>query len=215
MTTRIVVADDQASVREGFRHILEAAADLEVVAEAADGPGALETVRELRPDVLLADIRMPGMDGLELTRRLVGVAPEVKVVVVTTFDLDEYVHTALRYGACGFLLKRSGPALLAEAVRSAVAGDALISPEITMRLLRRYAEPRRRPYGPVEPLTAREKEIASLVAEGLTNADICAELFISLGTVKSHLSNLQRKLRVRNRVEIAAWAWEAGLRPGP
>ncbi|MFE3901352.1 response regulator [Streptomyces sp. NPDC059153] len=215
MKTRIVVADDQASVREGFRHILEAEADLEVVAEAADGPGALETVRELRPDVLLADIRMPGMDGLELTRRLVGVAPEVKVVVVTTFDLDEYVHTALRYGACGFLLKRSGPALLAEAVRSAVAGDALISPEITMRLLRRYTEPRRRPSEPVEPLTAREEEIATLVAEGLTNADICAELFISLGTVKSHLSNLQRKLRVRNRVGIAAWAWEAGLRPGP
>ncbi|MFE4800142.1 response regulator [Streptomyces sp. NPDC056708] len=215
MKTRIVVADDQASVREGFRHILEAEADLEVVAEAADGPSALETVRELRPDVLLADIRMPGMDGLELTRRLVGVAPEVKVVVVTTFDLDEYVHTALRYGACGFLLKRSGPALLAEAVRSAVAGDALISPEITMRLLRRYTEPRRRPSEPVEPLTAREEEIATLVAEGLTNADICAELFISLGTVKSHLGNLQRKLRVRNRVGIAAWAWEAGLRPGP
>ncbi|MFJ7496322.1 response regulator [Streptomyces sp. NPDC097727] len=215
MKTRIVVADDQASVREGFRHILEAEADLEVVAEAADGPSALETVRELRPDVLLADIRMPGMDGLELTRRLVGVAPEVKVVVVTTFDLDAYVHTALRYGACGFLLKRSGPALLAEAVRSAVAGDALISPEITMRLLRRYTEPLRRPSEPVEPLTAREEEIATLVAEGLTNADICAELFISLGTVKSHLSNLQGKLRVRNRVGIAAWAWETGLRPGP
>ncbi|MGW3038941.1 response regulator [Kitasatospora sp. NPDC001159] len=211
MKTRVVIADDQASVRQGFRHILAAQPDIEVVAEAADGLAALETVRTLRPDVLLVDIRMPELDGLEVTRRLGGIAPEVKVVVVTTFDLDEYVHTALGNGACGFLLKHSGPALLAEAIRSAAVGDSLISPQITTRLLQHFKGPRRVDRSPVEPLTAREEEIAVLVAEGLTNADIGAELFISLSTVKTHLTNLQRKLKARNRVGIATWAWESGL----
>ncbi|MFB7124026.1 MULTISPECIES: response regulator transcription factor [Streptomycetaceae] len=211
MKTRVVIADDQASVRQGFRHILAAQPDMEVVAEAADGLEALEAVRTLRPDVLLVDIRMPELDGLEVTRRLAGITPEVKVVVVTTFDLDEYVHTALRNGACGFLLKHSGPALLAEAIRSAVVGDSLISPQITTRLLHRFTGPRRVDRSPVEPLTSREEEIAVLVAEGLTNSDIGAELFISLSTVKTHLANLQRKLKARNRVGIATWAWESGL----
>nr|BFD93027.1 response regulator transcription factor [Kitasatospora sp. Xyl93] len=206
-----MIADDQANVRQGFRHILAAQPDIEVVAEAADGLEALEAVRALRPDVLLVDIRMPELDGLEVTRRLAGITPEVKVVVVTTFDLDEYVHTALRNGACGFLLKHSGPALLAEAIRSAVAGDSLISPQITSRLLRHFTGPRRVDRSPVEPLTSREEEIAVLVAEGLTNSDIGAELFISLSTVKTHLANLQRKLKARNRVGIATWAWESGL----
>lgn len=211
MPTRIVIADDQASVCEGFRHILEAQPDMMVVAEAADGLSALESVRELQPDVLLADIRMPVLDGIELTRRLADIAPSVRVVVITTFDLDEYVHAALRAGACGFLLKRSGPALLVEAVKAAMAGDSLISPQVTTRLLRHLVRTEKNARLPVEPLTAREEEIAGLVAEGMTNSDIGAELFISPGTVKTHLANLQRKLEVRNRVGIASWAWESGL----
>ncbi|MFI2610243.1 response regulator [Kitasatospora sp. NPDC018619] len=211
MKTRVVIADDQAGVRQGFRHILSAQPDMEVVAEAANGLAALETVRALQPDVLLVDIRMPELDGLEVTRRLAETAPEVKVVVVTTFDLDEYVHAALRNGASGFLLKQAGPTLLTEAVRSAVVGDSLISPRITTRLLHHFTGRGRADRALAEPLTSREKEVAVLVAEGLTNADIGAELFISPSTVKSHLGNLQRKLRARNRVGIAAWAWESGL----
>ncbi|MEU7315506.1 response regulator transcription factor [Streptomyces sp. NPDC007083] len=213
---RIVLADDQVSVRNGFRLILDAQPDMTVVAEAADGTTALAAARRLRPDVVLADIRMPQLDGLELTRLLTGpqADPAIRVVVVTTFDLDTYVHTALRAGASGFLLKRSGPALLVEAVRAARSGDALISPQITARMLHRLAPPdttTQRPLG--EPLTPREEEVATLIAAGLSNTDIGEELFISLPTVKSHVANLQRKLAVRNRVGIAAWAWETGLAP--
>jgi DNA-binding NarL/FixJ family response regulator len=155
MTTRILLADDQEDVRIGFRLILDAQPDMTVVGEAADGTRAVELARHLRPDVVLADVRMPGLDGLEVTRRL---AAETRVIVVTTFDLDEYVHTALRAGACGFLLKRSGPALLVEAVRAAMAGDTLISPQVTVRLLQGLT---RRPPPPLDdPLTARELEIA-------------------------------------------------------
>jgi len=214
MTTRIVLADDQASIRMGFRRILDSQPDMRVVAEAENGVAALEVARKLTPDVLLADIRMPEMDGLELTRRIGRSVPSVRVVVVTTFELDEYVHTALREGACGFLLKRSRSAVLVEAVRAAAAGDAMISPEITARLLGRFRHPRLTARRPEETLTAREQEVAELVAEGLTNADIGAELFISPGTVKTHLMHLQKKLKVRNRVGIAAWVWESGLTPG-
>ncbi|AQZ61408.1 DNA-binding response regulator, LuxR family [[Actinomadura] parvosata subsp. kistnae] len=205
MTTRILLADDQDDVRIGFRLILDAQPDMTVVGEAADGARAVELARHLRPDVVLADVRMPGLDGLEVTRRL---AAETRVIVVTTFDLDEYVHTALREGACGFLLKRSGPALLVEAVRAAMAGDTLISPQVTVRLLRGLT---RRPPPPLEdPLTARELEIARLVARGHTNARIAAELTISAGTVKTHIAHIQRKVGAANRVGIAAWAWSTG-----
>ncbi|MFJ7593056.1 response regulator [Streptomyces sp. NPDC097617] len=208
MTTRILIADDQKDIRSGFRLILDSQPDMTVVGEAADGESAVALARELRPDVVLADIRMPRLDGLEVTRLL---SPQTRVVVVTTFDLDEYVHTALRNGACGFLLKRSGPALLIEGVRAAMAGDTLISPQITVRLLSRLTQ-----EGPVappaaHPLTEREVEIVQRVARGLTNAEIGAELFISAGTAKTHIANVQAKLGARNRVGIAAWAWEHGI----
>jgi DNA-binding NarL/FixJ family response regulator len=212
VTTRVLIADDQEMVRRGLRSILESQPDIEVIAEAADGAEAVDLARRLRPDVALVDIRMPLMDGLEVTRRLSGpgVADPVRVVVVTTFDLDEYVYPALRNGASGFLLKRSGPALLIEAVRAAVNGDSLISPSITVRLLKHVTHPPPKPRQPVEPLSDREIEIASHVAAGKTNADIGSELFISAGTVKTHVANIQRKLGVRNRVGIAVWAYEMG-----
>ncbi|MFG2914945.1 response regulator [Kitasatospora sp. NPDC048298] len=220
---RTLIADDQEAVRRGVRRILTAQPDIEVVGEAADGLAALELAAELRPDVALVDIRMPRMDGLELTRRLAGpgVAEPVRVVVLTTFDLDEYVYPALRHGASGFLLKRSGPSLLAEAVRAAADGESLISPSVTVRLLRHVTVPRRqdrrpdrrpdrRQAAPVVSLTEREVEIAGHVAAGRTNADIAAELFISPGTVKTHVASIQRKLGVANRVGIAVHAWEMG-----
>ncbi|MFE1772794.1 response regulator [Streptomyces sp. NPDC059008] len=206
-TTRILIADDQEDIRNGFRLVLDSQPDMTVVGEAADGATAVGLARTLRPDVVLADIRMPRLDGLEVTRQL---AADTRVVVVTTFDLDDYVHTALRHGACGFLLKRSGPTLLIEAVRAAMAGDTLISPQITVRLLRHLTPPAAAAPAP-DPLTTREREIARLVAQGLTNAEIAARLVVTAGTVKSHLANIQGKLDVRNRVGIAAWAWASGL----
>ncbi|MFI1187507.1 response regulator [Streptomyces californicus] len=209
--TRILIADDQKDVRDGFRLILGSQPDMTVVGEAADGLAAVDLARTLRPDLVLADIRMPGVDGLEVTRRLAGpgVSEPMRVLVVTTFDHDDHVRTALRDGACGFLLKRSGPGLLIEGVRAAMAGDVLISPQITVRLLRNLAPAAAPPAPPPpSPLTAREREIARLVAEGLTNAEIGEKLFITAGTAKTHIANMQAKLKVRNRVGIAAWSWE-------
>jgi DNA-binding NarL/FixJ family response regulator len=208
---RVLIADDQAMVRTGFGMIIGAQPDMEVVGEAADGVEAVAQVRKLRPDVALLDIRMPKMDGLEALRLLAGpgVPDPVKVVVVTTFDLDEYVHQALRNGAAGFLLKDSGPALLVEAVRAAVSGDALISPSITVRLLEHLSAPV--PAGDDGGLSPRELDVVKLVARGLTNAEIASGLFISIGTVKTHLGSVQTKLNARNRVEVAAWAWERRL----
>jgi DNA-binding NarL/FixJ family response regulator len=205
---RVMIADDQAMVRTGFGMIIGAQPDMELVGEAADGVEAVAMARKLKPDVALFDIRMPRMDGLEALRLLAGpgVADPIKVVVVTTFDLDEYVHQALRNGAAGFLLKDSGPALLVEAVRAAVSGDALISPSITVRLLEHLSPPA--PTGDDGGLSPRELDVVKLAARGLTNAEIATQLFISVGTVKTHLGSVQTKLGARNRVEIAAWAWE-------
>ncbi|WP_062349014.1 response regulator [Herbidospora yilanensis] len=206
MTIRVIVADDQEIVRTGLVMILEAHDDIEVVGQAADGRRAVELARRLRPDVCLLDIRMPGMNGIEATRELSG---EVAVVVITTFDLDEYVYAALRAGARGFLLKDAGSALLAQAVRAAAGGDALIAPNVTARLLRAFAGTAD-PVQPFEPLTDREEQIITTVARGRTNHEIADELHISVSTVKTHIASLMAKLGARNRVEIAMWAYETG-----
>ena len=216
MTIRVLVADDQALIRSGLRLILEDQPDITVVAEAVDGVDAVAQARRLRPDVCLVDIRMPRIDGIEVTRSLAGpgVVNPLRVIVVTTFDLDEYVYGALRGGAVGFLLKDAGPALLVEAVRAAHAGDALISPSVTLRLLH-HLTAAAGPAGTAPiPLSGRELEVARALARGRTNLEIAADLFISLSTVKSHASAIQSKLGVRNRVGIAAWAWENRLVEG-
>lgn len=213
MSTTVLVADDQELVRTGFALILGAQPDLEVVAECADGVQAVEAARRLQPDVVLVDIRMPRLDGLEVTRLLAGpgVSAPMRVVVVTTFDSDDYVDTALDAGALGFILKDAGPALLVEAVRAAARGDALISPALTVRLLQRRARRTAAPAAPLGRLSDRELDVVRLVARGRTNAETCGELFLSLGTVKSHLANVQAKLGLTNRVQVAAWAWEHGV----
>jgi DNA-binding NarL/FixJ family response regulator len=217
---RILLADDQAIIRTGLRMMLQAQPDLEVAGEAFDGREAVRLARELRPDVCLFDIRMPGMDGLEATRQLAGpgVPDPLAVVVITTFDLDEYVYGALRAGARGFLLKDAGPDLLVQAVRAAADGEALIAPSVTVRLLAAFADvpTGRAPAQPIDPLTAREEEVLLAVAEGLANTEIADRLHISLSTVKTHLANLMAKLGARNRVEIAMWAYETRrITPGP
>lgn len=215
MSINVLLADDQAMVRRGLRMILEDQPDITIVGEASDGAEAVELARRLRPDVCLVDIRMPQLDGIEVTRALAGpgVADPLRVVVVTTFDLDEYVYGALRAGALGFVLKDAGPTLLVEAVRAASTGDALISPSVTLRLLKTLAPAKQKKSSrqPARPLSVREIEVVKAIAAGRTNQEIAAELFISLSTVKSHLSSIQSKLGVRNRVAMAAWAWENQL----
>lgn len=217
MSIHVLVADDQEIVRTGLTMILDAQADIEVVAQAADGNEAVERARELRPDVCLFDIRMPGIDGIEATRRLAGpdVPDPLAVVVITTFDLDDYVYAALKAGARGFLLKDAGPELLSEAVRAAAAGDALIAPRVTARLLGTFAGAPETPAPaqPSEPLTEREEEVLRAVASGKTNAEISRELHISLSTVKTHVASLMTKLDARNRVEVAIWAYETRRLP--
>ncbi|WP_110588030.1 response regulator [Microbacterium suaedae] len=212
---RVLIADDQPAIRSGLRALLETQG-FDVVGEAADGEEAVARARRLRPDVVLMDIRMPRRDGVEATRILAGpdAADPLAVVVVTTFDLDEYVYGALRAGAKGFILKDAGPQLLGEAVRAAADGDALISPRVTTRLLERFAEPRS-VVDPAEPLSPREEEVLRLLARGLTNTEICEELFVSLGTVKTHIGGILAKLGLRNRVEAAMWAHETGRASPP
>ena len=192
----------------------EAGVEAEVVGSAADGREAVALARELRPDVCLFDIRMPVMDGIEATRQLAGpdVADPMAIVIITTFDLDEYVHGALKAGARGFLLKDAGPELLSQAIRAAADGDALIAPSITVRLLATFAgaPAAAPPRQPIDALTDREEQVLLTVARGRTNAEIAGDLHISLSTVKTHLGSLMAKLGARNRVEIAIWAYETG-----
>jgi DNA-binding NarL/FixJ family response regulator len=210
MTIRVLIADDQELVRTGLSMILDAQPDIEVVGQAVDGIEAVALARRLRPDVCLFDIRMPGQDGIEATRAIAG--PDVRnpmaVVIITTFDLDEYVYAALRAGAKGFLLKDAGSALLGQAVRAAASGDALIAPNVTVRLLEAFADaaPESSPRQPIEPLTDREEQVLAEVARGLSNSEIASTLYITLSTVKTHLTSLMTKLGARNRVEIAIWA---------
>ena len=211
MTIRVLIADDQDIVRTGLTMLLNAQPDIEVVGAATDGRQAVSLARQLRPDVCLFDIRMPLMDGIEATRQLAGpdVTDPLPVVVITTFDLDEYVHGALKAGARGFLLKDAGPALLTQAIRAAADGDALIAPSVTVRLLAAFAHAESRPARqPLEPLTAREEDVLMPVAQGRTNDEIASDLHISTSTVKAHLASLMRKLGARNRVELAMWAHE-------
>ena len=214
MAIRVLIADDQEIVRAGLVMLLDAQPDIQVVGQAADGLHAVALARELRPDVCLFDIRMPHLDGIEATRQLAGpdVDDPLAVVVITTFDLDEYVYGALKAGARGFLLKDAGPALLTQAIHAAALGDALIAPSVTARLLASFArtDPGEPPQPPIEPLTNREEAVLDSVARGRTNSEIADDLHVSISTVKTHLAGLMRKLDARNRVELAMWAYGTG-----
>ncbi len=213
LPVRVLIADDQDMVRIGLTTILDAEPSIDVVGQARDGLEAVALARSLRPDVCLFDIRMPHLDGIEATRRVAGpgVDDPVPVIVITTFDQDEYVYDALRAGARGFLLKDADPDLLARAVRSAAQGDAVIAPAVTARLLATFASSRSPvPPEPAEPLTPREEAVLDLVAAGRTNAEIADDLYVSLSTVKAHVGALMNKLMARNRVELVIWAYESG-----
>ncbi len=216
MSIRVLVADDQPLVRSGFRMVLDQRPDLELAGEAADGVEALRLSRELDPDVILMDVRMPNLDGVEATRRLVESGARARILVLTTFDLDEYVYAAIRAGASGFLLKDVEPADLVDAIRVVAAGNSLFGPEATQRLVERFAEPYAGDQaGELEQLTQREREILGLMARGLSNAELAERLYLTEATVKSHVSSILRKLGVRDRVQAVITAYEAGLvRPG-
>jgi DNA-binding NarL/FixJ family response regulator len=216
---RVVLADDQALVRGGFRSLLDARDDIDVVGEAADGHEAVALARQHRPDVVLMDIRMPGLDGLDATRQIAS-DPDlaaVRVVILTTFGLDEYLFDALRYGASGFLVKDTRPADLVEAVRVVAAGDSLISPSMTRRLIEEFATNAKpsRPAKELDVLTHREREVLALVAGGLTNDEIGQRLYLSPATARTHVSRIMTKLAARDRTQLAVLAYETGLvRPG-
>ncbi|MGH8792784.1 MAG: response regulator [Stackebrandtia sp.] len=216
---RVVLADDQALVRGGFRALLDSSPDIEVVGEASDGAEAVSLVRQTTPDVVLMDIRMPGVDGLAATAQITADAAlsDVRIVILTTFDLDEYVFEALRSGAAGFLVKDTEPADLLQAVKVVADGDALLSPGVTRRLVEEFAQRAKEPVssGKVELLTEREREVVALVGTGLTNEAIAGKLYLSPATVKTHVSRAMVKLRVRDRAQLVVFAYESGLvRPG-
>jgi len=213
MTTRILIADDQALVRAGFRLVLESQADFQVVGEASDGEEAVAVARRVGPDVVLMDVRMPGLDGIEATSRILESRPtECRVVMLTTFDLDEYVYTALRAGACGFLLKDVRPDQLIAAVRLVGTGDALLAPSITRRLVERYAARRTTSSSAdIASLTEREADVLRLIARGMANQEIADKLFVGEATVKTHVAHILDKLHVENRVQAVVVAYESGL----
>jgi DNA-binding NarL/FixJ family response regulator len=220
MMIRVLVADDQALVRAGFVALLDAQDGIEVIAEADTGTAALAAARELRPDVVLMDIRMPEMDGLAATRAIAAdpALAAIRVVVLTTFELDEYVFEAMRAGASGFLVKHTEPAELVRAVRVVAEGEALLSPSVTRRLVSEFAARTKQPAGPsvaLAELTSREREVMGLVAEGLTNAEIGEQLFMSPATARTHVSRILTKLGARDRTQLVVMAYESGLvRPG-
>jgi DNA-binding NarL/FixJ family response regulator len=210
MSIRVLIADDQALVRSGFRLIVETRADLEVVGEAENGEEAVRLAAELEPDVILLDIRMPVLDGIEATRRIVAMGSAARILVLTTFDLDEYVYAAIRAGASGFLLKDVRPLDLVDAIRLVAAGNALLGPTVTQRLLEQFADSEPAPTT-LDSLTDREQEILALMARGRSNAEIASELVVSETTVKTHVSSVLRKLGVRDRVQAVIAAYDAGL----
>jgi DNA-binding NarL/FixJ family response regulator len=214
---RTVIVDDQAVVRTGLRIILESQSDIEVVAEGANGREALDLVLAHPPDVVLMDIRMPVMDGIEATGKVVQAAPATRVLVLTTYDIDEYVYETLRAGAAGFLIKTDSPASIIEGVRVVAEGNSLLAPEVTRRLIDRFVAtgPPKPPAGIIDELTERERDVLHEVARGLSNAEIAAQLFIGEGTVKTHVARILSKLNLRDRVQVVVFAYDHGLvRPG-
>ncbi|GHB50520.1 DNA-binding response regulator [Streptomyces viridiviolaceus] len=212
---RVLIADDQQMVRQGFTVLLNTQPDIEVIGQAVDGLDAVARVAELTPDVVLMDIRMPELGGIEATRRITGAMPDIRVLVLTTFDLDEYVYEALRAGASGFLLKDASADQLAEAVRVVAAGDALLAPGITRRLIAEFSRLDDRPRAPLKErvggLTERETEVLALIAQGLSNAEIAQRLFVAEQTVKTHVGRILVKLGLRDRTQAAVFAYESGL----
>ena len=212
MSIRVLVADDQSMVRAGFRMLLADEADIEVVAEAGDGREAVDKAERFRPTVVLMDIRMPELDGLEATRRILAADPAARILILTTFDLDEYIYEALRAGASGFVLKDDPPEQLIAAIHTVAAGDALLSPSVTRRVIHQFTRvPRASPPRELEELTTREGDILRLIAQGLSNAEIGERLYISETTVKTHVTHILQKLNLRDRVQAVVLAYQSGL----